>query len=1474
MKKITLLCFSVLASFSLFSQVTIVYHENFEIADSVVSTGSPTWAYDATLASQGVKSYKNLVALSTSSWLTSTVFATTGNSNIILEFDQICKIEYNDSAIIQVSNDNGITWNTITAVHYMGTAPYAALGNRFASSAYAAWQPGNNSAAPTNAWWKHETFDVSTYCANAAQVKIRFKLSDGNANGNLTNYGWLIDAVKVTASPSELIPPVITPLNPIYANNIYNLGPFTINDSITDASGIASATLYWTLNNGPLQNVAMTHISGNHWAGIIPASADSDTICYHVQAFDASPAANTAIYPTLGCTQFVVHAGITFPFFDNFDGPTLFTVNNISTTSLWELGAPAFGATTGAHSAPDAFDINLTTAYANSANCILTSPVFDFTAAVNAKLSFWHNYNCEAYWDGMRVEYTTDGLTWSVLGAMNDPRGTNWYNYATLSSSGLPGWAGNSAGWYKSEYRLDTLNNAVGPIQFRFIFTSDGSVTYDGYSFDDFLIQLPAPQDAQMDAIVAPDVSSCLPIGNVPVSVSFSNVGMNNIVGPMNIGYILDNNAPVIEQYLGTLTPSSVTTYNFATPVVNTAGTHTLKVFTALSADGFLPNDTLTITYSTVSGVAVPYTNDFENGPASLTDFCLTNTNQGRVQLSATAGNNSVNGLAFDATGSTGWDFGSDTITSSSFYIWDPNRCVQQRAQSRLIVNTTGYNSLVLEFDAKLLYQYSNEYTNFRVKVNGTMITPHLQPNTASTPYTTYRYMLNAFLPAPYVIIDFESKVTYDLASTGTGIYLDNVHIYRPDSIDAGVTLIPQPASQTMASTPTSVVVNIRNFGISALTSIPVAYRVGLNAPVVETWTGNLAPNASTTYTFTTTYSSPSGAYNICAWTQIVLDTNYFNDTLCKTSVGMPLMSVPWSDNFDGPQNFAAANTYTPSWELGMPLAPLITGTHSGPNAWEINLNGPYQSNSNEMLYSPFFDFSTISNVELRFWQWYSCDNYNDGGRVEYSTDGGNTWIVLGVAFDPNGTSWYNQSLIYSSNLPGWSGNGGGYFQSKYNLTMLNNFPTPVQFRFVFNSDNYSFNAVDGWAIDDFELYVPVDASSNTITFGNTSPLPIPGTNNVKINIKNSGLVSLSNASLTLKIDNTIIVTDPLTFGPVLAANASQNHTFSLPWLNASPGFHTIKCWASAPNGMNDVNHANDTTTWIVSVMDTFATYPYCNNFETGNGIPPLTTMNALRFTNSNNDFVQGTPAKNIIIGAHAGTQCWMTGLTQNYLRNDSAGFFLPIFTVDTIHCYHLEFWNRYLTEVNKDGGTVEYSFNMGNSWVQLGMPFEPNWFNEVNCTGLGGGWQPNIGGTSNGWVKQQHDIRFSQAGQVIFRFRYGSDSGIESEGWAIDDICFQQNAPCVLSVPEQSSSNGLNMVAYPNPAGTAAVLEYNLPENGKVIITLHDMLGRTIQSFEGEQMMGTNAWTVDVSTMPEGVYFYELSFGNKKLVQKLVVSH
>jgi hypothetical protein len=67
------------------------------------------------------------------------------------------------------------------------------------------------------------------------------------------------------------------------------------------------------------------------------------------------------------------------------------------------------------------------------------------------------------------------GITWNVLG--NVGTGVNWYNIASLLSSGLPAWSGNF-GWSNATHTLTVLNNEP-IVRFRFVFTSDASITYN-----------------------------------------------------------------------------------------------------------------------------------------------------------------------------------------------------------------------------------------------------------------------------------------------------------------------------------------------------------------------------------------------------------------------------------------------------------------------------------------------------------------------------------------------------------------------------------------------------------------------------------------------------------------------------------------------------------------------------------------------------------------------------------------------------------------------------------------------------------------------------------------------------------------------------------------------------------------------------------------------------------------------------------
>jgi len=102
---------------------------------------------------------------------------------------------------------------------------------------------------------------------------------------------------------------------------------------------------------------------------------------------------------------------------------------------------------------------------------------------------------------------------------------------------------------------------------------------------------------------------------------------------------------------------------------------------------------------------------------------------------------------------------------------------------------------------------------------------------------------------------------------------------------DVGIIEIINPDSITIIGSNATVTAKIQNFGTNTVTSIPVEYESGINL-IQATWTGNLLPNATEIYTFTTTYPSPIGNYNLCVRTKLAGDAYITNDELCENLLG------------------------------------------------------------------------------------------------------------------------------------------------------------------------------------------------------------------------------------------------------------------------------------------------------------------------------------------------------------------------------------------------------------------------------------------------------------------------------------------------------------------------------------------------------------------------------------------------------------
>lgn len=169
--------------------------------------------------------------------------------------------------------------------------------------------------------------------------------------------------------------------------------------------------------------------------------------------------------------------------------------------------------------------------------------------------------------------------------------------------------------------------------------------------------------------------------------------------------------------------------------------------------------------------------------------------------------------------------------------------------------------------------------------------------------------------------------------------------------------------------------------------------------------------------------------------------------------------------------DFAQLNSGGTQWQRGSSSVADKNGTRSGSYAWVTNLNSNYTDNAEAILYTPNFSCVAPGTYTLKFYRKNRFEAGYDGYIIEYSTDKGDNWNVLGTA----GASWYDFNNAAGSAFPA----GQAYFNALFNtgftlaqrdvsfLAGNNN----VAFRFVFRSD-VSVNE-PGVAIDDFELQGP-----------------------------------------------------------------------------------------------------------------------------------------------------------------------------------------------------------------------------------------------------------------------------------------------------------------------------------------------------------------------------------------------------------------
>ena len=145
--------------------------------------------------------------------------------------------------------------------------------------------------------------------------------------------------------------------------------------------------------------------------------------------------------------------------------------------------------------------------------------------------------------------------------------------------------------------------------------------------------------------------------------------------------------------------------------------------------------------------------------------------------------------------------------------------------------------------------------------------------------------------------------------------------------------------------------------------------------------------------------------------------------------------------------------------------------TTSGNTVYTTNLTGNYPNATKSYLISQCYNLSNVINPQISFAMKFDLEQNWDVVYVQYSTDFGASWTVLGTM----GATWYNSNRTQATtgsdcyNCPGaqWTGTNTTLTTYTYPLNALNS-ETNVIFRIVFHSDD-SANQL-GVNIDDFVI--------------------------------------------------------------------------------------------------------------------------------------------------------------------------------------------------------------------------------------------------------------------------------------------------------------------------------------------------------------------------------------------------------------------
>lgn len=759
---------------------------------------------------------------------------------------------------------------------------------------------------------------------------------------------------------------------------------------------------------------------------------------------------------------------------------------------------------------------------------------------------------------------------------------------------------------------------------------------------------------------------------------------------------------------------------------------------------------------------------------------------------------------------------------------------------------------------------------------------------------------------------------------------LDDIDFFIPQENDLEVVNIIEPVQGCALSDTESVSVTLFNHGTNDLLpgdTVRLCYQTDLTNPVSETFTlaDTLFSSGQLDLTFAQqTDLSLIGPHNISAWSKMTpLGTSHNR----KKTVGVYHFEVvnqfPYAEGFEngpGPWRVEGVNS---SWGVGTPTKTVINGAANGANAWVTGTGTTlYNNGENAYVIGPCFDLTNVCRPELRLNVAWESEHTWDGSVIQYSTNGGASWVRLGAFNDP--FNWYNSNDIYvrpGGQPHGWTGtvadgNGsGGWLAAKRNMYNLSGRPD-VLVRVVFQSDN-GVNG-EGFAFDDFVIsngvYLGPDIS---ICTGDSAVLDADfvsgdsylwstGATSQTIAVSTPGVywVEVSNNSFCTTSDTIEVFGISAQYQVALGADTSACGEYILD-APSFPGFTYL--WSNGESGQNiTVTNSGD----------------YYVDVTTPCGIVRSDTQNIQILPFPALDLGPDTTVcagVTLIADPGAASYFWSTGAATQSLPVNTSGTYSVTATssdacssIDSIAIFVAGFPAADLgpDTIMCPGDSLCFLANpdpgFGYAWTTGAQT------NEI-CVGAGGVYAVTVtnqencpfsdtvivtipdnpianiaadtsncptinffGNTTGGpvddwiWVFGDGDSAFVQNPTHAYpNTGLFSVELIATNACGADTTVFSLPLICEVGINDEL---GLQVELFPNPADDLLNLRFSNSSIARLEVHLYDLMGKEVLEPRTFTIQGNGEASLNLEGLTSGVYLIELRAGNKLARKRIIV--